>query len=358
MTWATIAFALGVFWFQRQALPLDPQVTLALAAAGAVLLSVVCWRTLPVLRRLRSLLPVGAFMLGVAWAAIMAQWRLDDALAQDNEGRDLVVVGVVADLPQRFDDGLRFDFAVEQAPAGVPQLISLAWYRSFRGDGAAEAAAVPDLRGGQRWRLTVRLKRPHGTLNPHGIDYEAALFERGVRAAGYVRMDIGNALVEDFVAAPGYAVARLRQALRERMLAALPQQSYVGVLVALAIGDQRAIDGELWRVFANTGLTHLMSISGLHVTMVAALAYVAVGWLWRRRAFTMLRLPAQQAAAIGGVLGALAYCLIAGYQVPAQRTLYMLSAVALALWTRRNVGSATVLAFALLVVLLLDPWAV
>jgi competence protein ComEC len=114
----------------------------------------------------------------------------------------------------------------------------------------------------------------------------------------------------------------------------------------------------LWRTFANTGLTHLMSISGLHVTMVAGIAYMLVGWFWRRWAFTMLRLPTQQAAAVGGMFGALAYCLLAGFQVPAQRTLYMLAAVTLALWTRRNVGSVSVLSFALLVVLLLDPWAV
>ncbi len=119
--------------------------------------------------------------------------------------------------------------------------------------------------------------------------------------------------------------------LRERFDAALPGRPYAGILVALAIGDQGAIDADLWRVFAQTGLTHLMSISGLHVTMVAALLYALVGRLWRRSPRLPLLLPAQQAAAVGGVLGALAYCLLAGYAVPAQRTLYMLGAAALAL---------------------------
>jgi competence protein ComEC len=357
MTWAILAFAAGVFWLQSQASLPDAELTTILAVSGALLLPLILSHKGRFLCRLRPLALVGSFLLGIAWAAFMAQGRLADELALDNEGRDLPITGVIADLPQRLDDGVRFDFAVEQAPPGVPATISLAWYAASLGEEGA-AKTLPDLRGGQRWQWTVRLKRPHGNINPHGNDYEGMLFERGVRATGYVRTKPPPAKLVEFVAEPGYAVARLRQYLRDRMLAALPSQSYIGVLVALAIGDQRAIDGDLWRTFANTGLTHLMSISGLHVTMVAALVYWIAGWLWRRSPALLLRLPAQQAAAVGGMLGAFAYCLLAGYQVPAQRTFYMLSAVAVALWSRRNARTSAILAFALLVVLLLDPWAV
>ena len=179
-----------------------------------------------------------------------------------------------------------------------------------------------------------------------------------MRATGYVRVAPTNLRLDSFVVTPSYAIERLRQTIRDRLLATLGDRPYAGILIALAIGDQQAIDPELWQIFAQTGLTHLMSISGLHVTMVASLAYVLLGWLWRRSSWLMLRLPAQQAAAVGGMSGALVYCLLAGFAVPAQRTLYMLTAVALALWTRRNVAGLSVLAFALLVVLLLDPWAV
>jgi ComEC/Rec2-related protein len=131
-----------------------------------------------------------------------------------------------------------------------------------------------------------------------------------------------------------------------------------GFSSALAIGDQQAIPAEQWRLFRQTGVTHLMSISGLHVTMVAALFAGLVGWLWRRSERLMLFLPAPKAAIAAGWLAALGYSLLAGFAVPTQRTLYMLSVVALALWSGRNLGVSRSLLLALLLVLLLDPWAV
>ena len=360
MRTAVLAFTAGIAWLQWQpSLPQLP-VLAALAAVGVPLLAVL---RLP---RWRMAAPLGAFLLGIAWAGWQADQRLADALPAEFEGRDVEVVGVVAGLPQRFDRGLRFDFDVEHAPAALPQRISLAWYRGFRHDVDDDEHAAPELHAGERWRLTLRLKRPHGNLNPHGFDYEAWLFERGIRATGYVRLaqgSAGNARLEEFVARPGYAIERLRERIRTRFerVLGVPESggaAYGGVLTALAIGDQRAIDADLWRLFARTGTTHLMSISGLHVTMVAALGWWLASWLWRRSARLPLRVPAQKVAALAGFATALVYCLLAGFAVPAQRTLYMLAVVAFALWSGRTVSGSRVLALALLLVLLLDPWAV
>lgn len=115
---------------------------------------------------------------------------------------------------------------------------------------------------------------------------------------------------------------------------------------------------DYWRIFSRTSTTHLMSISGLHVTMVAGLVAALVGRLWRRAARLPLFLPAQKVAVLAGALGALGYSLVAGFAVPAQRTLYMLLVVALALWSGRRLAGRRVLALALLAVLLVDPWAV
>lgn len=349
MSIVAIAFALGVAWLQWQ--PALPGVV-PLAGAAAFGLAFVV-----VAHRRRAALALGAFALGVAWAGAAAHWRLAEALAPEHEGRDVELTGVVAALPQRLENGLRFEFDVERASLPVPARISLTWYRGWREDDD-EAPAFAPLHAGERWALRVRLKQPHGNANPYGYDYEAALLERGVRATGYVRRAETNRRLDDFVARPGYAVERLRERLRERFGAVLAESRYGGILVALAIGDQRAIDPALWRVFARTGTTHLMSISGLHVTMLAGLAYTLVAALWRRSPHLPLRLPAQKAAMFAGVLAAFAYCLIAGFQVPAQRTLTMLAVVALALWSGRSVSSGRVLSLALLVVLLLDPWAV
>ncbi len=346
-----LCFALGVWTLQQQAALPAWDVLAALAAVSAGL-TLAGWRW----RRAPACL--AALLAGFAWAAALGQWRLADQLPSHNEGRDVLVTGVISGLPQRYENGLRFDFEVERAEARVPSRLSLAWYAGPRPEEDEARHVLPPLSAGERWQLKVRLKRPHGNLNPHGFDYEAWLFERGVRAAGYVRPAQDNRRLDAFVWRPASAVERLRELIRERFFRALPERDYAGVLVALTVGDQRAIDGGLWQLFARTGISHLMSISGLHVTMVAALGAWLVSFFWRRHPDLMLRLPAQKAAAAAGWATAFAYCLLAGFGVPAQRTLYMLSVVALALWLGRAASGSRVLALALALVLLADPWAV
>ena len=123
--------------------------------------------------------------------------------------------------------------------------------------------------------------------------------------------------------------------MRDRFQAALGATPAAGILAALAVGDQRAISAEEWRLFNRTGVTHLMSISGLHVTLVSGLAAWLVAFGWRRVPAAALRLPARKAAAAAAIVAALGYTLLAGFAVPAQRTFYMVAVVALALWCGR-----------------------
>ncbi len=299
-----------------------------------------------------------ACLAGLGWAGMLAQQRMSEALPSTWEGRDLRLTGVIAELPAEFGQGVRFAFLVdhvEPAEAVVPKRIVLSWYRGWRDE---ENYELPRLQAGERWQLTARLKQPHGNANPHAFDYEGWLFERGLRATGYVRKASDNIRVDEQVPGFAYAIERLRQRIRDRFLASLPDSPAAAILAALAVGDQQAVSGHWWRIFARTGTTHLMSISGLHVTMLAALLGGIATWLWRRLPMLLLRLPAQQAGIAAGWLAATAYTLLAGAGVPALRTLAMLSVCALALWSRRHVGAWTTLLLALLAVLLWDPWAV
>jgi competence protein ComEC len=306
----------------------------------------------------KGLALLGCLLLGFAWAAWRAEVRLADELGAAWEGRDVQVIGVIAGLPQDFERGTRFEFAVERvltAEARLPTRIQLNWYRGKRD--------VPAVAPGERWQLTVRLKRPRGGANPGGFDYEVWLLERGIRATGYVRPDTLESRAEkltEFVWHPGYVVEHLRATVRRNFMHALPADNWPwrGILVALAVGDQQAVEGELWSVFNRTGTTHLMSISGLHVTMVAGLFGWLVSTLWRRVPALALRCPAQRAGLIAAALGAFFYALLAGFGVPAQRTLYMLLVAVLAMLSGRIVAPSRILALALLVVLLVDPWAI
>ena len=160
MRLALIAFAAGVWLLQTQA-RLPAAGTNAWLAGAAAALAVAVWairRRAP--RAAAALAVAAAFAAGFGYAALRAEWRLADALSADLEGRDVEVVGVMAGLPQSFERGLRFDFEVEQAVAGIPRRLQLAWYRGWRDE---EFHRFREVHAGERWRLTVRLKRPHGS---------------------------------------------------------------------------------------------------------------------------------------------------------------------------------------------------
>ncbi len=357
-----LGFLLGVSALQMQAtLPEYP--ALHCAAIGLAL-TMCAWllgqrRALAILVLAAILAIGGGAGIGFGWAQWRAEIRLAESLSPESEVRDIEVIGAIASLPQLNERGTRFEFDIEKIlteSATVPSHISLSWYvETDRKTGDTKPA--PLITPGERWHLTVRLKRPHGTMNPHGYDFEAWALERNIRATGYIRAKGLNNKLPDNAAGFMYQVDRVRMALRERMLVALKDDPYRGVLIALAIGEQSAIPAEQWKVFWRTGTGHLMSISGLHITMVAALLYWLVFRVWARVPVLALRLPAQRAAALTGALAALTYALIAGFSVPTQRTFFMLAVIAAALWIGRGMSASRILAWALLAVLLLDPWA-
>jgi competence protein ComEC len=351
-----VLFACGAWLLQREAEL--PPLALAWLLLGALpaYASRRCTHR-PVRVASTVVLACAALAAGYFWAGARAQARLADALPSVWEGRDIEIVGVVASLPQPYERSMRFEFDVEHvltAGASVPERVLLAWWGRSR----ETAAPLSQLSAGERWRFTVRLKRPHGTANPHGFDYEAFLLERGVRATGYVRPGSHPQRLTPLVERPAYWIEALREKVRARILAALAGARCAGVIAALVMGDQRAIPPAQWQTFTRTGVNHLMSISGLHVTMLSGLGYALAYWLWRRSARLTLALPAAKAAAVAGALTALAYTLLAGFAVPAQRTLYMIAVVVAALWLGTATSASAVLCAALLVVVVLDPWAV
>ena len=363
MRLAIVAFALGVWLAQQQSsLPGWAAVCALVAGFG---LTVAARRFAR--ERLGTAVATAVIFasggLGFAWATAAAKLALADRLAPEFEGRDVTLTGVVASLPQPFERGVRFELAVEDAvtagpaPAAfqAPGRVLLSWYHGLTPE---EFQEVLPVRPGERWRLTARLRLPHGNANPHGFDYEAWLLERGVGATGYVRPRGERVRLAEMVCRPGYVIERIRERVRTKLWDALPEHRYAGVVIALVIGDQRAIETIDWETFTRTGVSHLMSISALHVTMVSGLAAAIVAWVWRRRPRLALALPTPKAAAAAAFLTALGYTLLAGFAVPAQRTLYMIAVVAAALWLDRMQSSSRVLALALAVVLLADPWAV
>ncbi|HET7728416.1 MAG TPA: DNA internalization-related competence protein ComEC/Rec2 [Usitatibacter sp.] len=344
-----LAFLLGTWVLQREARLPDFPFVLAAAALG---LAAALLRRGP--KRV-AVLAMAGWLAGYGYAAWRAADRLADALPFALEGSDIPVAGVVASLPQVTERGTRFLFDVEEG-AGVPRRVSLAWYPER--DAAGDALPAPRLVPGERWRFTVRLKRPRGLANPHAFDFEPWALERGIRATGYVRTKEPHARIAERAAGASYAIHRWRGAIRDGIEARLGEARLRGILVALAVGDQDAVAADDWDVFWRTGVGHLMSISGLHITMLAALAFALVSFGWVRVPALALAWPARKAASVAGVLAALAYTLMTGYAVPAQRTFVMLAVLAACILADRHGSPSRVLALAALAVLVLDPWAV
>jgi len=299
--------------------------------------------------RAATLLIVAGFAAGSCLALARADLRLRDTLSPARENVPLELDYRVAGLSTRTATGQRFEATVLDPPAGVPAHVQLSWYGK-----AAEVAP------GEHWRGTVVLRRPHGNLNPHGYDYEAYLFERGIRATGSVRGQ-PRRMGDDPAASADVFVQRVRHASRASLRPALEGRRYGAVLAALAMGDQAGVDRRDWDTFSRSGITHLVSISGLHVTMLAALAGWMVLQVWKCCRWRGVRLPerhpAQVVAAGAALTVAGLYCLLAGWGVPARRTFFMLAVVAGAAMWRLPLSGSRVLALAAALVCALDPWS-
>ncbi|WP_043201051.1 ComEC/Rec2 family competence protein [Paraburkholderia acidipaludis] len=302
---------------------------------------------------------LAAACAGFGYAAWRAELRLAEALPHTWQSRDIEVTGYIAGLPVYAPDSARFPFVVQtwHAPATsgrLPGRIQLTW--------AARDAPLPALEPGARWRLTVRLKRPHGEGNFGLRNAAEAMLERGIRATGYVS-DVAHARrLPDDEHGIGLAVERWRAALRGRIDTVLADAPHRGIIVALATGAQDAVSDADWRLMRGTGTSHLVAISGLHLAFVAGLAGWLAGALWRRARWrgveAPLVVPAQKIAVAGALCAAVVHAALAGFNVPVQRALWMLAVAAAALLSGRNVARSQVLAWALGLVLVRDPWAV
>lgn len=281
------------------------------------------------------------FIVGVAWSIVFAMARLADRLPEHLAGVDMEISGVIADLPEQDDRRTRFDFTVQESARPLPSKLRLSWYYPDS-----------DIKAGQHWRFTVRLKPPHGSLNPGGFDYERWLFTEGIGATGYVRTFPKPVLL----GRSRLSIAVWRQTISDRLSSLSTGSKHFALLKALTIGDGSSITQRQWEVFRKTGTTHLIVISGSHIGLVAGLVYFLVlrAWAWTG----YLAWSPQKVAALAAVLAGIFYAGLAGFSVPTQRAVVMLAVLMCAIIRQRNVQSFNTLAVAMLAVLALDPLAV
>lgn len=353
---AACALLAGVLVVQRfPALPPWPVVLVAAAAGLAA------W-----MRRDRGRW-AGAALTGIALACAHAHAALAVRLPPALAGRELVIDVRVLGLPESVPDGVQFDARIERGDGASAVLagrrVRLAWFV------LADGPRPPGLVSGDRLTLVARLRRPHGLVNPGGFDFERRAAEQRLAAVGYVvaaagddaaRKAAGDAAGTAASGAPRAwrdAVDRVRDGLAARIAAALPPAS-ARFVAALALGDTRGLSDADWAVLRATGLTHLIAISGFHVGLVAGFGALLGAGAWRLLPSFGRRLPRPQAAAAAALLAAAVYTALAGFALPTVRTLAMIAAALAARLARRQARGADAFAFALIVVLAIDPLAV
>ena len=292
----------------------------------------------------------GILLLGFSWSLFRAELILAEKLPKEIEGQTLQVTGRVVSLPEQDSKRTRFEFLIDrlldessrQWPS--PGKVRLNWY-------ASGSQPVP----GQEWHLTVRLKRPYGFRNPGGFDYEAWLFQQRLRASGYVVHDRSNKYTGT---SKGQYINRLRYSLRQKIVHNSGQARHLGLIIGLGLGDRSYITPHDREVLVRTGTNHLLAISGLHIGLVAGLFYILARRFWSLCGSLPLCLAAPRFAAVAAIIGACAYALLAGMSIPTQRSLIMVIVIMLSLFSYQRHAFSAVLCFAMLLVLIYDPFAV
>ncbi|NKB47347.1 MAG: DNA internalization-related competence protein ComEC/Rec2 [Legionellales bacterium] len=294
----------------------------------------------------RSYLLLAALLAGFIWAQIWVQQRMSWELPYLEQRQDVAVVGRIISVPERRSGGWRFVFRLHEfkrQPVTVDVLLN--WYGSD----------LPPLRAGDDWQLTVRLTRPHGLANPGGFDREKWLLQQGIRATGYVRHQAPRQhLNNNYWQRP---ITRLRQWIAMRIEHGLGEKDFIGFIQALVLGLRDRITSVQWQALSVTGTTHLMAISGLHISLVAGLGFWLSQWGWRRYASGCLYIPAPRLAAMVGIGLATLYAALAGFSIPTQRALIMVIVLMLAHSGMRQLPLTQGLGLALWAVLLYDPLA-
>jgi competence protein ComEC len=305
-----------------------------------------------------------ALSLGLAWGISAGHSLLAMQLDDELTGKDLVVTGHIQGLPEQDDRRLRFNLRVNSAvtvageviPAEhFPAKLQLSWYVYQR---AGVASELPSLAIGDQWQLRVRLKRPRGFVNPAGFDYQAWLLRQGIGATGYVIDHRNNHHLnsgDDYFNLDDWINQQRHQL--QQWVVAHSASSERGILIALLIGDSSLVDKNQWARMQQTGTSHLIAISGLHVGFLAIFGFYIGLWLGKCVQLVWHRCPAFMIAWCSAIVCASFYSALAGFNIPTVRTLIMLVVFYLACLWRRSINVADIFCLALALVVVLDPLA-
>jgi competence protein ComEC len=339
--WLPVAFGAGIAAYL--ALTTEPNDWAALlASAFSLALLGACWR-LGGLRRMAGLLLAAS----LGFAAIHARAMLAPPV-EPLPARAVVleaqVVSVEA-LPQARRLTLA-DAMWEGRDQPLPRTLRL----------RLRTTDSVEVQPGDRIRVRALLRPPSAPAEPGAFDFQRAAFFAGQGGFGFAlgQVEVTRPRADEAEGGIGTWFARLRAEVVARTRAAVPGDAGA-VAAALLTGQQAGISAEAQAAMRDSGLSHLLSVSGLHVSIVMGTLFVALRFLLALWEWAALRLPIKAIALVAGFLAGVFYMGLTGSQVPMQRSVLMAGLVVAALLAGRNPISLRALALAALVVLALSP---
>jgi len=295
----------------------------------------------------RYALPVLVLLVFYAWATLFfflsqaQQHRFGSAI--DN----VLIEGRVSGLVQHRERYSRWQFELAESTRELhphlPKKIRLTGY-SLRSRPEA----------GEFWRFQVRLRPWRGYWNPVGFDQQIYALSKGMPVTGYVQRSVDNQRLQQ---PDPWSLLALRQSLRESLLGQLESELGRALVLALSLGDRSFLSAEMRQTLVATGTLHLLAISGLHIGLVATLGWWLGSGLWRALLWRWCH-NRYWAATVTAWLLAAGYAALAGFSLPTQRALIMLSVFSFFLWRRRSIDLPATLSWSLLFILLWDPFSV
>ncbi|HIF51234.1 MAG TPA: DNA internalization-related competence protein ComEC/Rec2 [Thiotrichaceae bacterium] len=289
------------------------------------------------------------FSLGFFWALFRAGLALEHTLDIGIENNEVLIKGTIVSIPETYDDHIRFLLDTKEVidskeqRYSYPGTIRLSWYRTRN---------LPA--SGETWQFKVKLKRIYGFMNSGGFDYEAWMLRLGIKATGYVKISPEN---KKLGISHAYFIQNIRYKLAQQLKQSL-DKPLLGLVLALSLGDRSQLDAEQWKILSYTGTNHLIAISGLHLSLIAGLVYFLASFFWSQFYYLTQRLPAPVFASVMAFIAAFFYAMLAGFALPAQRALIMIAVFLVALFSARQILISHVICVAVVLVLVLDPFAI
>jgi competence protein ComEC len=248
---------------------------------------------------------LGGALCGFCWVGLAAQHDLSHRVAQCMDGEIVETSGMVVGLPKPAALQTQFDFvpsAITPWPAcagALPHRLRLSWF------------SAPTIRTGDEWQLRLRLRGIRGFQNPGGFDYERWAFTTHLDGAGSVRHG------ELRMRGSTWSWDALRWSLRTRL--GQLDLAHTGIVLGLLTGDGGLMSDDDWALFRATGTVHLMVISGLHLTIAAAIGVWLGHGVVRMFPALLRRRGSNWFGAMSGTVLVTLYACLAGWGVPVQR---------------------------------------